>query len=192
MIGALGLLAAGVVIGNHTLIIAPLVYIISRFGRDIYLIAFSAFCIALGYTLELRTIYDLNSLVISTAIVLSAILMLDEGLTNRGPGRDEFILSAAVLTGAVIKSVLLPAIVLATVLNFRRVHSWRGAAAATISLSIVAVGFVVLRNYLGLPGTTSTQVAILGATAVLTVIPVWLMSRNEGIGWTVFELRKRG
>lgn len=190
MIGVAGLLVAGVILKNPLLFAAPLIYMISRINRDLFLISFAAYCIALGYSIEVKTLYDLSDIPIMLSIAISAILMLDEALAGRKPDRNGFVLLAPLLAGVLVREALLPVVVLATIMNFHHGATRKGVVVVVASLLVAVAGFTALKDYLSLAGAYSTQVSLLSALTILSVLPFWMLYRSDDVGWVEFGFRK--
>ena len=188
MIGAAGLAIIGVAYGIKPLLIAPVIYAASRVNRDVFLAVFSAYCIAIGYYFEVRSAYMPDSILALLVIALSAILMLDEGLRAKKYGKSDVLFLIALLASVVAREVILLTITIAVLANFYGSVSRRGAEVAIAAVMAVAA-FVFLRDFIGVYGASSSQVSVIGALAILSMIPFWLRDRDR-LDWTDLHFQK--
>lgn len=86
MIAVVAAIIGGLLTGLKTPLLSPVIYL-SKFKRDIFLILFFVYCLALGYELEITNVYD-DNLITIFAVILPSILLLDAGL--KGESRSLF------------------------------------------------------------------------------------------------------
>ncbi len=189
MIGAVGLFVTGVVTGNLVLTAAPIVYLTSRVNRDVFLAVFSVYVIALGYFIEVDSVFTAENLTVLITVAISSVIMLDEGLAIRKPGRDALLLSLAMLSSAVVEEVLLPAVVVAGLLTLHNRVSKKGLIYLASLVLAALTGFVAFSDFMGVPGSQSTQVSFLASLSVLISFPLWFMAKN-GAEWAEFVLER--
>jgi hypothetical protein len=172
MIAVVAAIIGGLIIGLKTPLLSPLLYLSKSFRKDLFLILFFVYCLALGYELEITSIYNVNLIVIF-AVVLPSVLLLDMGLRGESKGLVVYIIVAITLIGWFVKELFIIAILLAVFYHFSKDHPKRGVFAVLVCNSMLIIGFVFSKSILNQLGSSSTQVVFISAICILIVLLFW-------------------
>ena len=71
--GVFAPIVGGLMIGAKVPLFSPIVYVLSRLRRDLFLIGFAVYCIALGYEIAISSVYEVDYMVI-LAVILPTML----------------------------------------------------------------------------------------------------------------------
>ncbi len=170
MIGVVAAAIGGLIAGLKTPLLSPVIYL-SKFRKDLFLILFFVYCLALGYELEITSIYDADLITIF-AVILPSVLLLDAGLRGESRGLVSYIIVAAILAGLFVKELFVTAVLLAFLYHFSKDYPKRGVFVVLASVSLLTVGLVFSKNMLDLLGASSAQVAFISAIAILLALGV--------------------
>ncbi len=171
MIAVVAAVIGGLIVGLKTPLLTPVIYL-SKFKKDLFLIMFFVYCLALGYEFEIANIYDINPITVF-AVVLPSILLLDAGL--RGESRDliSYTLAVAILIGWFVKEVFIIAVLIALFYHFSKDYPRRGVFVVLVSISLLTVGLIFGKSLLYMLGGSSTQVVFISAISILVVLLFW-------------------
>ena len=175
--GVFAPIVGGLIIGAKVPLFSPIVYVLSRFRRDLFLIGFAVYCIALGCEIGVSSVYEVDYTVVF-AVILPTMLLLDCGLRVWEFDRVELVLICLILLGLFLEDVFVIAVVTAFVYNFWRDKPKWGGVIAVLSVVILICGLTALKVVLGLIGSSSSQVAFIGAVLAITVV-IWLRVLNR-------------
>lgn len=147
----------GVIYGLKVPLISPLVYLSKFVRKDLFVLLFFVYCIALSYELEISNIYaySVNMTVIPVAI--STILFLDYGLRFDNDLRAEirekknYVIVGIALAGLIFKEMFLLGSILALFYNFSDTNP-RKSISVVVSVLALVVGLIFLKNLLSIGG----------------------------------------
>ena len=176
MIGVVAAIIGGLIVGLKTPLLSPVIYL-SKFRKDLFLVLFFVYCLALGYELEITNIYDANLMTIF-AVVLPSVLLLDAGLRGESRGLVSYIIAATILIGWFVREVFVIAVLLALFYHFSEDHPKRGVFVVLVSISLLIIGLILGKNTLDLFGGSSTQVVFISAISILIVLLFWRVARQ--------------
>ena len=179
MIPIVASIIGGIIAGLKTPLISPILYLVKS-RKDVFLILFFAYCIALCYEFELDNIYTADPLII-LAVILPSILLLDSGLKGGDKANikeiifdSKNLLILPMLIGLFIKEVFIIAVLLALLHNFSEDHPKKGVLAVAFAISLLIIGLIVCEDVLDLIGGATTQVAFIAAlTTFIGIIIFW-------------------
>lgn len=147
---ALGGLIAGL---KLPLLLLPLIYVLNYTNKkDILLLVFSVYALAIGYEFEVSNLYE-TDLVKVVSVVVPSLLLLDSGLrlrTKLNGEREGFKLKAR-----------------------------RGVFAALISSSLLLAALVLGQGVLNLEGSAATQVVFIAAVSTLIALLFFWRKRDR-------------
>ena len=171
MIAEMSAIVGGLMYGLKIPLFSPAVYLLKS-RRSLFLVAFSVYCLALGYEFEVASVYDMDPAVVF-AIVLPTILILDAGL--RGEYRDfvSYILAVAIVVGFFIKVIFVIAVTSAILHHFSKDNPRRGVLVALVGISVLILGLTVCGGLFDLPGSAPTQVVFISAVSILLALAFW-------------------
>ena len=176
MIGVVAAIIGGLIVGLKTPLLSPVIYL-SKFRKDLFLVLFFVYCLALGYELEITNIYDANLMTIF-AVVLPSVLLLDAGLRGESRGLVSYIIAATILIGWFVREVFVIAVLLALFYHFSKDNPKRGIFVVLVSTSLLIIGLVFSKSMLNLLGSSSTQVVFISAISILIVLLFWRVARQ--------------
>ncbi len=169
MIGVISVVIAGIITGNHVLLLAPVVYLAGLRSRDVGLVAYLIFALYAGGRLPPTDLYTYDGLVTSLVFSGSMVLLLDDSLRGKTkPGILELLVLPLMLLGVLVPEAFIAGAVFYFARGFRV-----DVRVAAILVTASAI-FFLLRNYLGGLGSAPDQVAVLAGfsmfLAVLTML----------------------
>jgi len=171
MIAVVAAIIGGLIAGLKTPLLSPLIYL-SKFRKDLFPVLIFAYCLSLGYEVEMGNVYDTGPVTIFS-VLLPTILLLDAGLRGEGRGLVSYILVVPILAGWFVKEVFVVAVLIALFYHFSKDHPRRGVFVALVNISLLIVGLFFGRNVLNLLGSSSTQVVFISAISILIVLLFW-------------------
>jgi hypothetical protein len=190
MLAVVSAIVGGLMYGLKVTWLSWVVYLL-KFRKSVFLVAFSAYCLALGYELEVSSVYDMDPAVVF-AIVLPTILILDAGLKGeqRVFVRDRYvidivallkehrdivsyILSVAIVVGYFVKVLFVIAVTLAVFHHFSKDNPRMGAWVALAGASMLILGLALSGCLFNMPGSASTQVVFISAVSILLALAFW-------------------
>lgn len=173
MIALIAVIIGGIIVGLKTPLLSPLIYL-SRFRRDIFLVLFFIYCLALSYEFEVSNIYEANFYSI-LIILFSLILFFDSGIkdVNGNGNKINYIFIAFMLIGWFFIEVFIVALLLTFFYHFYKDNPRKGVFAILAPISILGIGLVVLKNELSLFGGGSTQAIFIAAIGILYTLIFW-------------------
>lgn len=166
--------AGGLIAGVYTPLLSPLVYLSSRFRKNLFLLLFSLYSLALTYELGMATVYSTALAFPIFTVLLPSLLLLDEGL--KGWGRAGYPLIPLLLLGFLFRELFALAVLIAFLLHFSSDRPGRGVYVALAGASLLFLGLALGRGALDLPGGVSAQVAFIAGAAVLSALPLYWRS----------------
>jgi hypothetical protein len=166
----------GIIAGLKIPLLSPVVYFL-KFRRDVFLIAFFAYALALGYEFEVSNIYEANWIAV-IGVVLPSLLLLDSGLRGDGIRPDQLPFAAAFVAGLFVHEVFAAAVIVALLYHFAKDYPKRGILAAITGVSVLALGLVLGESILNVTGGASTQVVFISSVSVLTALLFWRQVRG--------------
>ena len=173
MIALIAVVIGGIIVGLKIPLLSPLIYL-SRFRRDLFLVLFFIYCLALGYEFEVNNIYESNLYSI-LIILLTIIFFFDSGMRDVSENRDKinYILIIIMLIGWFFIEIFIVALLLAFFYHFYKDNPIKGVFATLTPISILCIGLVVLKNEFSLFGSGSTQAVFIAAVSILYALIFW-------------------
>jgi len=168
MIAVIAAIVSGLIVGIKTPLFSPIIYL-SKFRKDLFLILFFVYCLALGYELKISNIYHTNITTIF-AIILSSILLLDAGLRGENRNLITYILIVVILISWFVKEVFVITVLFAFFYHFSEDHPKRGVITVLVSIFLLIIGLVLGKSMLNLLGSSSTQVVFISAISIIIVL----------------------
>ncbi|RLI81590.1 hypothetical protein DRP04_05755 [Archaeoglobales archaeon] len=181
MIGVIAAVIGGLITGLKTPLLSPVIYL-SKFRKDLFLILFFVYCLALGYELEITNIYNANLITIF-AVILPSVSLLDAGLRGESRGLVSYILVVAILIGWFVKEIFIIAVLIALFYHFSKDYPKRGVFVVLVSISLLTVGLVFGKSILNMLGGSSTQVVFISAISILIVLLFWRKFRKTELAF---------
>ncbi len=173
MISVASAIIGGIIAGVYMPFTAPIVYASSRCSKRIFLLFFSLYTISLGYEYELTNIYQ-SDLMPLLAIVIPTLLLLDSGL------RDDLrfsvphlFFSLILLLGLIFPEIYFIGLMMILIYYFKDDFSTRGFLAVFVGVTILLLGFYILKDFLNVIGGSSTQTAFISSIAIFSVLIFW-------------------
>ncbi len=169
MIAVAASIVGGFIAGIKTPLTSPIVYAL-KFKKDLFLISFFAYCLALGYEFKVSNVYNASTISI-LSVILPSILLLDAGL--KGECRDllSYIIVTFILAGLLVNELFVIATIAAIYHQFSRDHPRSGVLIVSFSVALLILGLIFCERFLNLPGGSLTQIAFI--SAILIAIVFW-------------------
>lgn len=172
---AIGGLIAGLTL---PLLFLPLLYLSKvKRKKDIFLLLFLVYALAIGYQLNVANVYAAD-LIPVLSVVVSSLLLLDAGLRIKEEEEPIFaktkvlfiIIISAFVIGWFVQVVFVGAVLAVFLYEFSKDHARRGIYAASICFSSLIVALVLVQGMLNLEGGAATQVVFILAFSTLTAL----------------------
>jgi len=180
---AMGGLIAGL---KMPLLLLPLIYV-SKYKnkKDIFLLVFFVYALAIGYEFEVANIYELD-LIRVLSVVVPSLLLLDSGLRLRikegevGFAHWHFIaFIIAFVIGWFVREVFVAAVFGALIYEFSKDNTRSGIFATLISFSLLLVALLLGQSLLKLEGGAATQVVFISAVSTLVALVFFWRKRDR-------------
>jgi len=192
---AMGGLMAGLKI---SLLFLPFLFISKvKNKKDLFLLLFLVYALAIGYEFEIANIYTAD-LCMVLIVVIPQLLLLDSGLRGDHPifakPRIFFIIIiSAFVLGWFVNVVFVGAVLIALAFEFSGDNARRGIFAAVISLALLIGALVLVQGVLNLEGGAATQVVFISAFSTLIALLFFWKSidRQEFGDWITNKSQKR-
>ena len=192
---AMGGLIAGLMI---PLLFLPFLFIAKvKNKKDIFLLLFLVYALAIGYEFEIANIYGAD-LCMVLCVVIPQLLLLDSGLKDEHPifAKPKIffvIIISAFVFGWFVNEVFVGAVLIALAFEFSSENARRGIFSAVISLALLISALVLVQGVLNLEGGAATQVVFISAFSTLTALLFFRTSidRQEFGDWITNKSQKR-
>ena len=169
---AMGGLIAGLKI---PLLFLPFLFISKvKNKKDIFLLLFLVYALAIGYEFEIADIYG-TDLCMVLSVLIPQLLLLDSGLRDDHPIFAKpkiifIIIISAFVLGWFVNAVFVGAILIALAFEFSGDNARRGIFADVISLALLIGALALVQGLLNLEGGAATQVVFISAFSTLTAL----------------------
>ena len=169
---AMGGLMAGLKI---PLLFLPFLFISKvKNKKDIFLLLFLVYALAIGYEFEIADVYTAD-LCMVLSVVIPQLLLLDSGLRDEHqifakPRIFFIIIISAFVLGWFVNVVFVGAVLIALAFEFSGDNARRGIFAAIISLALLIGALALVQGVLNLEGGAATQVVFISAFSTLTAL----------------------
>ncbi len=174
---AIGGLIAGLTL---PLLFLPLLYLSKvKRKKDIFLLLFLVYALAIGYQLNVANVYAAD-LIPVLSVVVPSLLLLDAGLRIKEEEEPIFartktkvlfiLIISAFVIGWFVQEVFVGAVLAVFLYEFSKDHARRGIYAAGICFSSLIVALVLVQGVLNLEGGAATQVVFIAAFSTLTAL----------------------
>ena len=172
---AIGGLIAGLTL---PLLFLPLLYLSKvKRKKDIFLLLFLVYALAIGYQLNVANVYAAD-LIPVLSVVVPSLLLLDVGLRIKEEEEPIFartkvlfiLIISAFVIGWFVQEVFVGAVLAVFLYEFSKDHARRGIYAAGIGFSSLIVALVLVQGVLNLEGGAATQVVFIAAFSTLTAL----------------------
>jgi|Deesub1362A_J573_1020465.scaffolds.fasta_scaffold00471_19 hypothetical protein len=174
MIAVLAAVVGGLIAGIYTPLLSPVLYLLKS-RRDLFLLLFLAYCLALGYEFEVANVYEADVVAV-LAVILPSILLLDSGLKGKESslrGLIAYAAALAILIGLFVREVFVLGVIIALFHHFSRDYPRRGAAVSLAGISLLILGLFAGSGMLNLPGGAPSQVVFISAVGILLALFFW-------------------
>ena len=161
------------------LLLLPLIYVSTfKEKKDIFLLLFFGYALAIGYEFEVANLYELD-LITVLSVVLPSLLLLDSGLRSRLGLKEEktsfaqvpFIaFSIAFVIGWFVREVFVAAVFGALIYEFSKDNARKGIFAVLIVFSLLIAAFALGQGVLNLEGGAATQAVFIAAVSTLIAL----------------------
>ena len=183
---AIGGLIAGLKL--PLLLLLPMFVLGIRNNKDLFLLLFSVYALAIGYELEVSNLYELD-LVKVLSVLIPTLLLLDAGLKSESEEETggfthahELLIASGVtiafVIGWFVSVVFVAAVFGALIYELSGDKARRGVFAALISSSLLLAALVLGQGLLNLEGGGATQAIFIAA--VSTIIALMFFWRKRG------------
>ena len=173
MISVISAIVGGMIAGVKLPLFSPILYIMSKFSKRLFLVSFGVYTILLGYEYELMNVYGSDP-VFLIALTVPTLLLLDSGLKNNPDfGHRHIILVGVIILGLLIHEIFVVAMVLALIDNFSEDRSKRGSLIIIFGISVLIFGLYLLKSVLDVLGGSASQVAFISSITVFTALLFW-------------------
>jgi len=170
MIGFLGAFIAGIALKNYSLLLAPLLYPLSRKNRDWGLLGYIILLLYSSSRLSSTSLYTYFGLVGSLTYGLSMLLLLDDVLTAGKSRKMELSALPVMLLGLIFPEALVVGVIFVLLLRLGVDRRW----AIPLTLPLI---FLLFRRYLDVSGGVYNQVAVVGGVT-LVLLAATAVGRN--------------
>ncbi|WP_297437254.1 hypothetical protein [Thermococcus sp.] len=157
MIGVISLIIAALMLKAYTLLLAPLVYLVSLKSRDLGVVAYILFALYTAGKLDVLDLYSYSSILTLLTYSLPMLLLLDDCLTRKTLTKTELVPLPFLLLGPALPEAFLAGLFMYFAVSLR---PGRGMLAA---LLVMVIGLWFGRGYLDVLGGTSSQVLVIAA-----------------------------
>ncbi|NJE11142.1 hypothetical protein [Thermococcus sp. MAR1] len=164
MIGVISAVIAGLMTGSRVLLLAPLVYIVSRKNRDAGLMAYFLLSLYTGGEVFSSSLYTYDGLVTALVYASSMVLLLDDSLLGRRISRLELFVVPFLIAGILFPEAFIAGSVFYFAVRFRIDARVAGVVGAMLLL------FTAARGYLDVPGGASNQAVVLAGFALFLAV----------------------
>ncbi|MEM1672963.1 MAG: hypothetical protein QXY19_02805 [Archaeoglobaceae archaeon] len=172
MISAISLMVLGIILDLKTPLMAPLIYTLSYWRRDAFLISFIFFSLFLSYEFSFENVYLLS--VKDLSILIATVLLLEEGLEKR-TGKLYYFLAFLAFFGLLfIEAVILIAI-LTLMARFYQDGARKGLKALILPIFLIFV-FIIFSSQIHFKGSLA-QITVI-SSAILLASALWLRREN--------------
>lgn len=142
--------------------------------KDIFLLLFLVYALAIGYEFEIADVYTAD-LCMVLSVVIPQLLLLDSGLRDEHqifakPRIFFIIIISAFVLGWFVNVVFVGAVLIALAFEFSGDNARRGIFAAIISLALLIGALALVQGVLNLEGGAATQVVFISAFSTLTAL----------------------
>ncbi len=172
MIGVIAAIVGGLIVGLKTPLLSPVIYLSSKFRRDLFLILSFVYYLALGFKVEVTNIYNINPIIIF-AVILPSILLFDTGLRNESKDTISYILMVAMTIGLLVRELFIIAMLITLLYHFSKDNPKKGVFVVLASTSMLMLGLVLCKSVLNLLGASSSQIAYISAVSIIVVLLFW-------------------
>ncbi|HJH27151.1 MAG TPA: hypothetical protein C5S37_10390 [Methanophagales archaeon] len=180
---AIGGLIAGL---KLPLLLLPLIYVSTfKEKKDIFLLLFFGYTLAIGYEFEVANLYELD-LITVLSVVVPSLLLLDSGLRSRlkeeKPSFAQVPFIAFVIAfviGWFVREVFVAAVFGALIYEFSKDNARRGIFAVLIVFSLLITAIVLGQGVLNLEGSAATQVVFISAVSTLIALVFFWRKRDR-------------
>lgn len=176
MIGLTAMIVIGIIFKIKSAFILPIAYLVEKRNKDLGILVFFAYSIALGYELTVSNILSYEAAQITFLVVMSSLIALDEILKGvKAPKTRDWIIISILILGFFLEKLLifgLIAYILSEVLQ-----NVTDAKSSIIRAFIVLAALVLLTtkwNYLVAP---SEHIAVISAILLF----ILLLSTRESV-----------
>ncbi len=168
MIAVIAAIVGGLIEGVKVPLASPLLYALRK--RRIFPFAFMAYCIALGFEVNVSNVYAMNLRQMFT-LLIPTVLLLDSCL--RGERIDR--LSIPFIPLLIIGYIYTPIYVFSISLYAFKVLSQdlRGMIPFAAGISLLILSLMLLSKQLNVMGGAATQVVFISSLAIITSIAFW-------------------
>ena len=169
MISSASSIVIAISFGLKTPLIAPAVFLLRFFKKEVFAFSFLIYCVLLGYEFSIQSA-ELG--IEALAVILSTILLLEESVSER---RRDF--ADYILTAIAIFCILDPAMIIAVLLFSILVFIWKDRpffGIFVISFSILAIFFIRISNF-----GTAEAIFIFAALSAFLFIALSITSRER-------------
>jgi hypothetical protein len=169
---AMGGLIAGLKIA---LLFLPFLFIAKmKNKKDLFLLLFLVYALAIGYEFEIANIYGAD-LPLVLCVVTPQLLLLDSGLRDEHPlfAKPKIIFPLIIsvfVFGWFVNAIFVGAVLIALAFEFSGDKARRGIFAAVISLALLIGALALVQGVLNLEGGAATQVVFIAAFSTLTAL----------------------
>jgi hypothetical protein len=148
---------------------------ILKFRRDLFIVLFFIYCLALSYEFKITNVYDLydSNLITVLAIILPSLLILDVGLRDEGRSLVAYVIVAATLIAwfvGEIRGVFVIVVLLILLYHFSKDNPRKGVFVVLASIALLVTGLVLCEGLLNLLGASSTQVVFISGVSIFVVL----------------------
>jgi len=165
------------------LLLLPMFVLGIRNNKDIFLLLFFVYALAIGYEFEVANLYELDLITVMSVIV-PTLLLLDSGLRLRSKEEEAEIKTlilfvVAFVIGWFVREVFVVAVLVALIYEFSRDNARRGVFAAIISSSLLIAALVLGRGVLNMEGGAATQTVFIAAVSTLIAVVFFWRQRDR-------------
>lgn len=169
MIAIVASIMGGILLGIKTPLLSPIVYLSRKIKRDVFLILFFFYCLALCFEFKVTNIYSTN-LADVLVVLIPTVLLLDMGLRGDDISLKDFVASLSLSIGFVSKLLFTIIMLILTIYHFSKDNPRKGVVAVLLSLLTLIIGFLIFQRTLNLIGSASTQAIFLSSLSVLIIL----------------------
>lgn len=188
---AIGGLIAGL---KLPLLLLPVIYVSKiKEKRDLFILLFSVYGLAIGYELEVANLYSADFVKV-LSVVVPSLLLLDSGLRLRlWQGLEEgkkrrftqlpfatlIGFSVSFVIGWYIREIFVVAVLVALMYEFSKDNERRGVFAAVFCFSLFITAIVLGQELLNLEGAAATQAVFIAAVSTLIALVFFWRKRDR-------------
>ncbi|MCS7143409.1 MAG: hypothetical protein NZ879_00095 [Archaeoglobaceae archaeon] len=170
MISSIASIILAVALGIKLPLIAPVIYLLRFWRRDIFLVGFLFYSLALCYEFTVVDIYSIQLYALS--LLIATFLLLEEGINVRRKNFTDYFLATSMISGFILIEILFPLLIVSSLYMFYYDKPKKGILALGF-IAFLSLIFIFFRQELSYIGSSATQAILISALTAIACL-FWL------------------